>query len=166
MKVLSVDKLLLDREAFIQHQFNVYAVACCHNSTLHQSSCVTNTDIQRWLLGPGGSFSIKKSSYPHRKSHCGDKTILRSSYLHNGISYTGKTMYSYWNRARYLSSTQPSWCSGGWLPLGAPSPVGGVSTAPPSADYGYMDLKSEMVEDEECSMRSSWEGRGSKPGVW
>ena len=26
----------------------------------------------------------------YRKSHCGDKTVVRSSYLHNGISYTGK----------------------------------------------------------------------------
>ena len=31
------------------------------------------------------------SSYQYRKSHCGDKTIFRPSYLHNGISYTGKT---------------------------------------------------------------------------
>ena len=30
------------------------------------------------------------SSYQYRKPHCGDKTILRPSYLHNGISYTGK----------------------------------------------------------------------------
>ena len=31
------------------------------------------------------------TSYQYRKSHCGDKTILRPSYLHNRISYTGKT---------------------------------------------------------------------------
>ena len=36
------------------------------------------------------------SSYQYRKSHCGDKTVLRSSYLHNGISYTGKMTSSYW----------------------------------------------------------------------
>ena len=35
-------------------------------------------------------------SYQYRKSHCGDKTILRPSYLHNGISYTGKTASLYW----------------------------------------------------------------------
>ena len=35
-------------------------------------------------------------SYQHRKSHCGDKTILRPSYLHNGISYTRKMSYLYW----------------------------------------------------------------------
>ena len=26
----------------------------------------------------------------NRKSHCGDKTVVRSSYLHNGISFAGK----------------------------------------------------------------------------
>ena len=40
--------------------------------------------------GSGPRFNIKMSSYQYRKSHCGDKTVVRSSYLHNGISYTGK----------------------------------------------------------------------------
>ena len=44
---------------------------------------------------PGPRFNIKMSSYQYRKSHCGDKTILRPSYLHNGISYTDKTSL-YW----------------------------------------------------------------------
>ena len=35
--------------------------------------------------GRGGGFNIKMSSYQYRKSHCGDKTILRPSYLYNGI---------------------------------------------------------------------------------
>ena len=56
-----------------------------------------------WIAGkkplvkraPGPRFNIKMSSYQHRKSHCGDKTVVRSSYLHNGISYTGKTSF-YW----------------------------------------------------------------------
>ena len=37
-------------------------------------------------LGPW--FNIKMSSYQYSQSHCGDKTILRPSYLCNGISYT------------------------------------------------------------------------------
>ena len=41
-------------------------------------------------------FNIKMKSYQYRKSHCGDKTILRPSYLHNGISYTGKMSSLYW----------------------------------------------------------------------
>ena len=36
------------------------------------------------------------SSYQYRKSHCGDKTVVRSSYLHNGIFYTGKMASLYW----------------------------------------------------------------------
>ena len=48
---------------------------------------------------PGPWFNIKMSSYQYRKSHCGDKTVVRSSYLHNGISYTGKMTSLYWIRA-------------------------------------------------------------------
>ena len=48
----------------------------------------------------GAWFNIKMSSYQNRKSHCGDKTMLRPSYLHNGISYTGKTSSLYWIRAQ------------------------------------------------------------------
>ena len=48
---------------------------------------------------PGPWFNKKMSSYQYRKSHCGDKTILRPSYLHNGISDTGKMASLYWIRA-------------------------------------------------------------------
>ena len=51
----------------------------------------------RRQLGPW--FNIKMTSYQYRKSHCEDRTILRPSYLHNGISYTGKTTSLYWIRA-------------------------------------------------------------------
>ena len=50
-------------------------------------------------MNAGPWFNIKMSSYQYRKSHYGDKTILRPSYLHNGISYTGKTASLYWIRA-------------------------------------------------------------------
>ena len=45
------------------------------------------------------------TSYQYRKSHCGDKTILRPSYLHNGISYTCKTTSLYWIRAQLTTWT-------------------------------------------------------------
>ena len=51
-----------------------------------------------WHL-PGFWFNIKMSSYQQRKSNRGDKTVVRSSYLHNGISYTGKMSSLYWIRA-------------------------------------------------------------------
>ena len=54
--------------------------------------------ISSIFVALGGRFNKKISSYQYRKSHCGDKTILRPSYLHNGISYTGKTTSLYWIR--------------------------------------------------------------------
>ena len=40
-------------------------------------------------------IQYEMSSYQHKKSQCGEKTILRPSYLRNGISYTGKTTSLY-----------------------------------------------------------------------
>ena len=60
--------------------------------------CILIRLISVELTGPW--FNIKMSSYQYRKSHCGDKTILRPSYLHNGISYTGKTTSLHWIRAQ------------------------------------------------------------------
>ena len=60
-------------------------------------------------LTPGPWFNMKMSSYQYRKSHCGDKTVVRLSYLHNGISYTGKMSSLYWikPRAHFQSHTRP-----------------------------------------------------------
>ena len=55
----------------------------------------------------GSWFNIKMSSYHYRKSYYGDKTVVKSSYLHNGISYTGKMSSLYWTSPRsYNSSTR------------------------------------------------------------
>ena len=54
------------------------------------------------LNWPGGWFNIKIPSYQYRKSHCGDKTVVSSSYLHNGISYTGKMSSLYWIGAQQV----------------------------------------------------------------
>ena len=58
-----------------------------------------------WESGPW--FNIKMSSYRYRKSHCGDKTMLRPSYLHNGISYPGKITYLYWIGALPVKHINP-----------------------------------------------------------
>ena len=52
--------------------------------------CVGNLPV----TGPW--FNIKMPSYQYRKPNCGDKTVVRSSYLHNGISYTGKMASFNW----------------------------------------------------------------------
>ena len=51
----------------------------------------------------GPWFNIKMTSYQYRKSHCGDKTIVRSSYLHNEISYTDKMSSLYWTSPQEAS---------------------------------------------------------------
>ena len=68
------------------------------------SGCLSLPSCNQWRewATPGPWFNIKMSSYQHRKSHCGDKTILRPSFLHNGISYT------IWNRKKHISSSMPS----------------------------------------------------------
>ena len=71
---------------------------------IHRSSVTGGFLSQR--AGPW--FNIKTTSYQYRKSHCGDKTVVRSSYLHNGISYTGKISSLYW------ISPQVMWSSGGF----------------------------------------------------
>ena len=48
------------------------------------------------------------SSYQYRKSHCGDKTVVRSSYLHNGISSTSKMASLYWISPQVISGH--TWC--------------------------------------------------------
>ena len=44
-------------------------------------------------------------SYQYRKSHCGDKTILRPSYLHNGIAIPVRWRSLYWIRALLICIT-------------------------------------------------------------
>ena len=69
------------------------------NKRIKAQRSITNrmqdTCHRKWS---GAWFNIKMSSYQYRKSHCGDKTVVRSSYLHNGISYIGKMSSLYWIR--------------------------------------------------------------------
>ena len=79
--------------------------------------------FRNWTTGP--RFNTKIKPYQYRISHCGDKTILRPSYLHNEISYTGKMPCLYWIKALVLiyrkrkqyqfmawmsNSIQTKWC--------------------------------------------------------
>ena len=71
---------------------------------LYYTTIIMTDMMTWWHKEPGPRFNIKMTSYQYRKSHCGDKTILRPSYLHNGISYTGKTASLYWIGALDISS--------------------------------------------------------------
>ena len=63
------------------------------------------------LETPGPGFNMKMSSYQYGKSHCWDKMVIRSYYLHNGISYTGKMSSLYWIRAKIFPNDhfEQSW---------------------------------------------------------
>ena len=62
--------------------------------TVHNAGCRTQQGCYRHHSGPW--LNIKMSSYQYTKSHYGDKTVVRSSYLHNEVSYTGKMASLYW----------------------------------------------------------------------
>ena len=67
----------------------------CQSIQRHQRPRI---DIDQTVIQPQGGESISyryrsEGLYQYRESHCGDKTILRPSYLHNVISYTGKTAF-------------------------------------------------------------------------
>ena len=68
--------------------------------------------VTRWAL-----IQCKDVILQCRGSHCGDQTIVRSSYLHNGISYIGKISSLYWIRpliplslAGFSSHTENALC--------------------------------------------------------
>ena len=68
--------------------------------TNHRTASALQFTRRNQLQPLTGDWSnINMSSYQYRKSLCGDKTILRPSYLHNGISHTGETTSLYWIRA-------------------------------------------------------------------
>ena len=74
------------------------------------------------------------SSYQYRKSHCGDKTVVRSSYLHNRISYTGKISSLYWIGALNLV-TKWSWS---WMAYC--HPLCAMSIGPHILRYSYFKI--------------------------
>ena len=48
------------------------------------------------LWRPGPRFNTNMLCYQFRKSHCGDNTVVRSSYLDYGISYIDKIASLHW----------------------------------------------------------------------
>ena len=107
---VNIASLLLEKSA------NVNATARAGITALHHAAHCGYCNFVQLLLDEGADidatnetgatallyasrsgpwFNIKMTSYQFRKSHCGDKTILRPSYLHNGISFTGKMTYIY-----------------------------------------------------------------------
>ena len=85
---------------------NILVADWWHKEPMHQQQWfgIFIQDMVVWA--PGSRFNIKMS-YQYRKSDCADKTILRLSYLHNGISYTCKTTSLYWIGPQKCSDLLP-----------------------------------------------------------
>ena len=81
-------------------------IYCMYHTSL---SCLGPQVLKHNTWRPGPWFNIKMSSYQYRKSHCGDKTVVRSSYLHNGITYTGKMSSLYWIAALHEMADKFCW---------------------------------------------------------
>ena len=74
--------------AFLYNKLNVST--CIHRELWYKQNKAQQsiTKLCGIFCKSGPQFNIKMTSYQYRKSHCGDKTILWTSFLHNGISYT------------------------------------------------------------------------------
>ena len=72
-------------------------------------------------LATGRPYLCSTASYQYRKSHCGDKTVISSSYLHNGISYTGKMASLYWTTPLELGILDPWKSNGAFVKFYLPS---------------------------------------------
>ena len=66
-----------------------------------------NVYTQNGLVVTRGHLIIKMSSYQYRKSHCGDKMVVRSSYLQNEISYTGNILNQAQGAFQYKDAILP-----------------------------------------------------------
>ena len=83
-------------------------VPCCGKMSLRFSVFIKR-QFKMEVERSGPRFNIKTISYRYRKYHCRDKTILWPSYLHDGISYTGKTTSLYWIAAQIeMGSLDPN----------------------------------------------------------
>ena len=61
-----------------------------------------NNVSSTWHKHEALGINIKMLSCQYRKYHCGYKTVIWSSYLHNGMSNAGKMSSLYWIRALVL----------------------------------------------------------------
>ena len=85
------------RHSLFQHSKNVLTYMSVYFPLPEEYVCIStcrqlcqHLDMFAYMSASGGWINIKMPSNQYRKSHSGDKTILRPSYLDNGISYTGR----------------------------------------------------------------------------
>ena len=87
------------RSTIPHKKVNIAISAACPTNRPVISHISGNPRGFRWGVKSRPRFNIKMTFYEYRKSHCGDETVVRSSYLNNGITYTDKMTFLYWTRA-------------------------------------------------------------------
>ena len=100
--------------ALIQYNDIILRKIPCNRHTAGQCIIVhrfPNDNCPLWVPWwnakvPGPWFNISRSSYQYRKSHWRDKMVERSSYLHNGIFFTGKMASLYWISPLYITCVE------------------------------------------------------------
>ena len=82
--------------AFCQNSLHPLVIKTIKNSNTRHSHIMS----QLARIWPDSTWALiqykNMLSYQYRKSHCEDKMVIRSSYLHNGKFYTGKTASLQW----------------------------------------------------------------------
>ena len=110
---------------------------------------------------------INMSSYQYRKYHCRDKTVVRLSYIHNGISYTGKTTSLYWIRAMDADIMLPS----SRMISDVKKILWARSCVYPKTVYDWLSLTCLVSSDKKsfrilCSPNSNWHHTGNRHKTW
>ena len=69
----------------VRHMEQIFSgqhiLQCYHWNWWHFFYCMLGICVDCLIKTRGPWFNIKMSSYWYRKSHCGDKTVVRSSYI-------------------------------------------------------------------------------------
>ena len=106
---------------------------------------------------PGGWINIKMPSYQYMKSHYGDKTILRPSYLHNGFPILVRR-HLYIESGPWLSLVHRRSCDG-WSHVRHPVITGinnnARSLAPPRTNFKPIWIKIQNFSFNKIQLRIS-----------
>ena len=91
---------MFEWETFIIIIWIMMETSLVHDAHFLMNLC-TQIRFDDKMLPLWALIQYKITSYQYRKFHCGDKTVVRSSDLHNGISYTGKMVSLHWFSPQY-----------------------------------------------------------------
>ena len=94
-------------KGWFQHTVTTSVItSCMHPCLTKQARVLFHDSFQEYCGRFAWWYTLITGVRSHRKSHWGDKTVVRSSWLHNGISCAGKTTSVYWIKAQSVLSVK------------------------------------------------------------